>query len=287
MKKLNLAFVLAAGAAMQFAPLQPASAADLGGGYKDTPYVVMPWQGLYFGVHGGGAWGSATVNDTFDYYGDPHMDGSAKSTSAIGGAQAGYNVQQGHLVFGVEGDIGYLGLSAHGADHHSPDSHCAVPNSDWCAISGKYDTSGGLYADLTGRVGYATDRVLFYGKGGVAFLNADLKTHYVGNTGVFTYSPNGTAQFDFDHSETLVGWTIGAGAEVAISPSWSIKAEYQHFDFGNMSNSYQGCHGAFSACPADGSIPAMDKGRAVLTGKTDTSIAVDAVKFGLNYRINN
>ena len=73
MRKFRLAFVFAASVAAQMAPWsQPASAADLGrGGYKDTPYVVMPWQGLYFGVHGGGAWGSSGVNDTFIYNADP------------------------------------------------------------------------------------------------------------------------------------------------------------------------------------------------------------------------
>jgi outer membrane immunogenic protein len=293
MKKFRLALTFAASLAAQMAPSSlPASAADLGGGYKDTPYVVMPWQGLYFGVHGGGAWGSAKVNDNFDYYGDPHMDGSAKSTDAIGGAQAGYNVQQGHLVFGIEGDVGYLGLSAKGADTHT--SYWGDPNchgSDWhyCNISGKYDTSGGLYGDLTGRVGYATNRVLFYGKGGVAFLNADLKTHYDGNT-VGNLYPGGTVPFDFDHSETLVGWTIGAGAEVAINPSWSIKAEYQHFDFGSMSNDYGQCKKVMNwnsaACPAGGGYGG-NSGTANLKGTTDTSIAVDTVKFGLNYRINN
>ena len=60
MKKFRLAFISAASVAAQIAPSSlPASAADLGGGgYKDTPYVMVPWQGLYFGVHGGGAWGS-------------------------------------------------------------------------------------------------------------------------------------------------------------------------------------------------------------------------------------
>jgi outer membrane immunogenic protein len=266
----------------------PASAADLGGGYKDTPYVVMPWQGLYFGVHGGGAWGTAKVHDHFDYNGDPDMYGNAKSTSGIVGGQAGYNVQQGNLVFGIEGDIGYLGISAQGADKYCADAPtCSHSNTH--NISGKYDTSGDLYGDLTGRLGYATNRVLFYGKGGVAFLNADLKTHYDGNT-VGNLYPGGTVPFDFDHSETLVGWTIGAGAEVAINPSWSVKAEYQHFDFGSMSNDYGQCQKVMNwksaACPAGGGYGG-NSGTANLKGTTDTSIAVDTVKLGLNYRINN
>ena len=114
MKKVSFAFVLAAGAAMQFAPLSlPASAADLGGSLKDTPYVVMPyWGGFYFGGHAGGAWGNTKLHDQFDYVGDPEHSFSASNTGFIGGAQAGYNVQRGHFVFGFEGDIGYLNISA-------------------------------------------------------------------------------------------------------------------------------------------------------------------------------
>ena len=232
---------------MQFAPLsQPASAADLGGGYKDTPYVVMPWQGLYFGAHVGGASSSASVHDSFDYVGDPNFNSSGSSGGLIGGGQAGYNVQQGHMVFGVEGDIGYLGISAKSSGSYTPSSsirevlHCGAywaGDGHVCDISAQYSTSGGLYGDLTGRLGYATDRVLFYGKGGVAFLNADTKANYTGGS---TAALNPNSYFNFDHSDTLVGWTIGAGAEYAVSPSWSIKAEYQHFDFGSMSYNYSG-----------------------------------------------
>jgi outer membrane immunogenic protein len=284
MMKFRLGLVLAAGVAMQFgAASVPAVAADLPGSYKDTPYVVMPWQGLYFGGHGGGAWGAANTHDHFDYYGDPDMYSNAKSTDLIGGVQAGYNVQQGHLVFGVEGDIGYLGLSASGADKYCRHANCSW---DIHNIDGKYDTSGGLYGDLTGRIGYATNRVLFYGKGGVAFLNADLKTHYNGTSVTSAATPDGISPFDFDHSETLMGWTIGAGAEVALSPSWSVKAEYQHFDFGTMSHSYQDCHDVVNSCPANGQYSA-GSGYAVLTGKTDTAITVDAVKLGVNYHVGN
>jgi outer membrane immunogenic protein len=279
MKKVSLALVLAAGAAMQFAPLQTAAAADLGG-YKDTPYVVMPWQGMYLGVNGGAAWGSSKVDDNFDYHGDPYMNGSAKSSSGLYGGQIGYNVQQGHAVFGLEGDIGYLGLKAQGDDKYCRYGDCRPDEHN---ISGKYETSGGLYGDITGRLGYATNRVLFYGKGGVAFLDANLKTHYDGYS-FGNQVQNHNVPFDFDHSETMVGWTVGAGTEVAISPSWSIKAEYQHFDFGSMSNSYSDCKVVYTG--GNCSKP-QNGGVAALTGKTDTSVTADTVKFGLNYRINN
>jgi outer membrane immunogenic protein len=284
MKKFRLAFVFAASVVAQMAPSSlPASAADLGGGgYKDTPYVVMPWQGLYAGVHGGGVWGSSKVTDQFDYGGDPILNGGADSTGAIAGAQAGFNIQQGHFVFGVEGDIGYLGLSAHGSDTGKGKDY---------PITGEYTTSGGLYGDITGRVGYATNRVLFYGKGGVAFLDADVKAHYEGENCTYNHIScssvkNTPSVFNSGSSDTLVGWTIGAGAEYAITPSWSFKAEYQHFDFGSMS------YATKDLCTkVPGTIGDCSKGSLYTSnltkGKTDASVTADAVKFGLNYRINN
>ena len=168
MLKFRLALILAAGAAMQLAPLsQPVSAADLGGGYKDTPYVVVPWQGLYFGARAGGVSSSASVTDSYDYVGDPTANNSLSGTSLIGGAQAGYNVQQGHIVFGVEGDIGYLGLSASKSATLAPSPDCTAAygsGSNLCKLSAN-STSGGAYGDFTGRLGYAADRVLFLCEG--------------------------------------------------------------------------------------------------------------------------
>ena len=31
----------------------------------------------------------------------------------------------------------------------------------------------------------------------------------------------------------FTGWTAGGGIEYALTPAWSVKAEYLHFDFGN------------------------------------------------------
>ena len=287
MKKFGLA-LLAAGAAMQFAPLgQPALAADLGGGsLKDTPYVAVPyWGGFYFGAHGGGVWANTSVTDTYEYQGDPTSKNSFSSTGVIGGAQAGYNFQQGHAVFGVEGEIGYLGLSGSKFAALTPSPTCYGPTTQ-CSLDGTYSTSGGLYGDITGRLGYATNRALFYAKGGVAFLNEDFKAAYSGGNCTLdhscwkswhsTYSTTPAySTFNFAHSDTLVGWTVGAGLEIAMSPSWSLKAEYQHFDFGKMSYTYSGTY----------AIPNTPYHSTLSNGKTDVSITADAVKLGVNYHV--
>ncbi len=307
MRKFRFALILAAGAAMQAAPLsQPASAADLppSPSLKDTPYVAVPsWEGFYFGGHAGGVWGNTGVNDTFTYVGDPTFNGNLSSAGFIGGAQAGYNFQRGHFVFGPEADIGYLGISANKSVPFTPGS-CTGHYSDGdlpytgpiCNVNGKYSSSSDLYGDLTARLGYATDRTLFYVKGGAALLNADFKANYVGQncttiTGgwpscysqVTTHAPS---TFSYNHSDVLPGWTIGAGAEYALNPSWSLKAEYQHFDFGSMSYSYSGC---FAITQMGGSCAPGSSGHytSKLDGKTDVSVTADAVTLGVNYHLNN
>jgi outer membrane immunogenic protein len=323
MRTSRFALILAAGAAMQFAPLsQPASAADLPGSLKDTPYVVAPsWAGLYFGGHAGGVWGNTGVNDKFDYVGDPGFNGTLGSTGFIGGAQAGYNFQRGHFVFGPEADIGYLSISASKSKNNNDISSCTAyygPNNTdpvtydntWgsgrqklCWVNGNYSSSSDLYGDLTARFGYATDRTLFYVKGGAALLDADFKASYQGQNCVTQKTSDcksathvGTSDFNYDHSDTLVGWTIGAGAEYALSPSWSLKAEYQHFDFGKMSYSYNGCvamgvkdqsTGQNFACPTAAQAYSNHYTSTITNGKTDVSITADAVKFGINYHLNN
>ncbi len=195
MLKFRYALLLAVGAAMQLAPLSlPVSAADFGGS-KDTPYEFVPlWTGLYFGVHGGGALGNTGIHDKFDYVGDPEYKGTASNFGAIGGAQLGYNYQRGHFVFGLEGDVGYLGItaskSANGLSSADETGHCYAHYADeadphpydgqMCAVDAKYSGSSNLYGDLTARFGYLMGRTLFYVKGGGAVLEADFKANYSG-----------------------------------------------------------------------------------------------------------
>jgi outer membrane immunogenic protein len=248
---------------------------------KDSPAPFAPslWPGFYIGGHAGGAWSSKNVSDTFDYGGDPTFKGDLGGTGFIGGLQAGYNVQRGHLVFGLEGDIGYLDLAASKSASFRPDiDHCGTKPEHSCDMDTRYSASGGLYGDLTGRIGYAAERTLLYVKGGVAFLDADIKAKYSGQnyTTLDPHVPDVPANFNYSHDDTLVGWTIGAGVEYALTPSWSLKAEYRHFDFGEMSYSYSDsiklpCTNCYSK----------------LEGKTDVSLTADAVTLGVNYRIND
>ena len=105
-------FVL--GVAGAVALVASANAADMysaEGGLKDGPvYGANTWTGFYIGAHAGGVWGNASLKDDIN---DGVTPGPFpySAAGAFGGGTAGYNLQRGHLVFGVEADAGYMDLS--------------------------------------------------------------------------------------------------------------------------------------------------------------------------------
>ena len=106
----------------------------------------------------------------------------------MGGLSAGYNWQYDHLVAGLEADLGYLGAEDRQADA-------------FAFTKAEY----GGYGTVTGRLGYADDRWLFYGKGGLAF--ADIKN----TAGAITLAPS-------IRSTTPTGRTYGpAGLSAPVS----------------------------------------------------------------------
>ena len=264
-----------------------ASAADLyvRPGLKDGPYLPVPalWEGFYLGGHIGDGWNTATVDDHYDYVGDPVSSNNLNGSGIIGGGQIGYNFQWGNIVFGPEADLGYLGLSGSRSAALTPAPEClASGSSSPCGLNANYSISGGLYGDITGRLGYAVDSVLFYAKGGAAFLNVDIKSNYVGENcsmvhrcGVFPTPPVNASTFNFEQSDTRWGWTVGGGIEYALSQEWSVKVEYQHFDFGSTSFKHDGVYD-ITGTPW----------HSTLKGSAEISQTVDAVKVGVNFHLN-
>ena len=90
----------------------------------------------------------------------------------------------------------------------------------WCGALGfgaaaQCETKNPWLGTLRARVGYAADRVLFYGTAGGAFGNID-----AGANGGFVKS-------------TKAGWTAGAGIEVAFADNWTARVEYLYVDLEN------------------------------------------------------
>ena len=73
----------------------------------------------------------------------------------------------------------------------------------------------------TARVGYAWDRWLLYVNGGPAWAGDRYSVFDVLQT------------YDFEGLETRLGWTVGGGIEWALWDDWSLKLEYDYYDFGD------------------------------------------------------
>lgn len=242
--------------AASFAGITGAHAADVysPGGYKDTPVLAQQaptWTGFYVGANVGGGWAQLDSDFTLSGRGSSlTIAHTNEGAGIIGGGQAGYNWQTGAFLIGLEGDFGILGFS------HTRDILSASFGNQSFALGTKFD--GGFSADITGRVGLVSGPALFYIKGGWAYLDATAGTSGINAlqiTGVSDVSKSG-----FD------GWTLGGGMEYKFGPSWSIKAEYQYFDFGS-----------FTIYPIAN----------VTQFAINNDLTVNTVKVGLNYHVGS
>jgi outer membrane immunogenic protein len=238
---------LTAGVALIALTTGMAAAADLPG--APAPVYVAPmftWTGFYIGGNIGAAWADNDWNDTLFTLSWP----SSNTTRFIGGGQAGFNYQIGGVVLGVEGDFDWIAT-------HNANNAIAGPNGDSLQITSN-NTS---VATVAARFGYASDRVLIYGKAGGG---------WVGNGG-FTLTDQTTGQsVSGANSNTRTGWLAGIGTEWAVTNNWTVKIEYDYVGVNSQSYTLTGA-----------GIPA-------LAGDTFNGGGgnVQMVKFGINYLFN-
>ncbi|MGE0146754.1 MAG: outer membrane protein [Parvibaculaceae bacterium] len=197
MKKLLLAMALT---------LLPA------GAVADEP-AAFDWSGAYAGAHLG--YGEADVDYDFAAIDEGFFNEgegtrvSERLDDLIGGVQAGLNWQSGNIVLGLEGAFTWLGFDERSTSPFFPESDGFRTGIDWSAA-------------ITPRAGIAFDNVLLYAKGGVAFADV---------TGRIQDNLN---ELFVEKTKTQVGWTIGAGADYALSENWIIGAEGNYYDFGSF-----------------------------------------------------
>jgi opacity protein-like surface antigen len=160
-----------------------------------APMVALSsadWSGFYVGVHGG--YGAGVLNLSAPGFIDPD-DEDEDVDGFFGGIQLGYNYQADALLFGIQTDLSLSGIAS------EEDGGGENDTIDW-------------FGSTTGRVGFVADSFVPYLKGGIA---------YAGGTG--------WADVESD-SQTHIGWTVGAGLEVAVADNISVFAEYDYYDFG-------------------------------------------------------
>lgn len=176
----------------------------------DTAY---DWSGAYVGVQAGYGWGDSGYELDFD--GSPilQFSSSPQPDGFLGGLYAGYNFQtESMLVLGVEVDASLSGMS----DDGSPWFQNGGPNPAGVGFA-DINWSGAARA----RIGYAADRFMPYITGGVAI--AEVKFGYDLVSDPVTLSGK----------TTMLGWTIGAGVEYAITDSIQARLEYRYTDYGH------------------------------------------------------
>ncbi len=177
---------------------------------QQNPIKAQNWTGAYAGLSAGYASGLLEG----DYL-------SMKPKGAMGGAQVGYNYQDGSLVYGVELDVGYL--SAKATDTSSSTTGTGTSATTTTLTS---EAKLGLATSLRGRVGYAAEDTLVYVTLGAAAAQVKASTI----TTVDTTSGDNTSV-----SKTMFGWTLGAGVEYAMLQKMTVKLEYLYHDFGKVS----------------------------------------------------
>ncbi len=210
-----------------------AFAADLpvSGPYRPGPFMVrqpVEWTGIYFGANAGYGWGQYSSNIAFTglqtnspplfpagtttpfglgatELSGTRIVGSGSPNGAIAGGQIGFNWQAGMFVFGGEIDGQWSG------QENTFTAACGTDCTATETIKIRSLVTG------RGRVGLAFDWFMPYVTGGAALVDGlnNLSMTVAGTTASFA-----------PLSHSTLGWTAGAGVEVALWSNWSAKLEY-------------------------------------------------------------
>jgi len=189
--------------------------------YSPTP-IAYEWSGFYLGATAGWIWADIDATELFSEEfgvymlpGDPY---EFDTEGFIGGAEIGYDWRWNHFVIGAAAQVGYLDLRGSIQD----------PNSLPTGAPTTYFNAH-LYGELTGRVGFAWNRVFPYVRGGVAFLDAT-----GGTLDSCGRSFCGPTTIDASSDELLTGWILGAGLEFKVLEHWAAGLEYKYINFEEM-----------------------------------------------------
>jgi outer membrane immunogenic protein len=198
-----------------------ALAADIGvrpASFSPPGPPPFTWTSCYGGLRAGGGWGTKDLTDTAGVV-SPFTGFTSANLSISGytvGGQVGCDYQATpNWVLGIEGSVS--GGSITGTTKATQTVPGAIPGDN-----ANFKATTDFLMSATARVGYAVDRWMFYGKGGVAGAGDNYSI-----TGVF-----GGLPYDFEGVENRIGWTAGAGIEWAAWEELSVRLEYDYYGFG-------------------------------------------------------
>ena len=283
MKSLTLA---ACGFAVAFcgvvSSIAPARSADLTT-YKSTgavPAETAPgfnWTGFYAGGFAEGSLGFASqgysVSSTFLTANVPSIipfvdsagSQSLRPSGAGVGLEAGYDWRVARsFVVGVSGDLSWNEISG------GRTTSGTLP-----IVQLPYSITQRLSADWLGslrlRAGVVPfENLLVYATGGPAFGHLSYSASFWDNL-LPPFAPGSETENASFHS-LRAGWTLGAGAEWALSRSWSLTGEYRHSEYGGLSGA--------------GILPLQQPPSTAYIAHSSGSLQLDTLHLGVNYHFN-
>lgn len=182
----------------------------------------------------------------------------------VAGLHAGVNlaVSQG-FVIGGELDVSFGDLTTEGDFTGAP-----VLGTAGLRTSAEADVKWMSTAKVRAG-GMAFDDLMIYGTGGLAIGGVDVTTEVAA-------IDNPALMWTGETQETKVGFAVGAGAEYAVGPNASIRAEYLYYDLGSVEATAAG-NAAVRAVPALDGVDYI----------SETELKGHLLKAGLNIRLNS
>ncbi|UTO28656.1 outer membrane protein [Bartonella harrusi] len=251
---MNMKWLITA-SAFAFVSASAAKAADVIVPPNPTPVapvVVAPtfsWTGVYLGGQIGG-FSSKTKMDILSNGKAIPVDNDflPKLSGFMGGLYAGSNIDLGNgLILGVDTDIMWSDKSdtKMGKEYLIAQNHIGYINKilnkagikigDKALEHGdKRSHSFTLKEKWSGatrvRIGFAAERIMPYIAGGIAYTQLqDIAS--ISITGKDTSKVKVSGNLS-DETKTFVGYTLGAGVDLAMTNNVIVRAEYRYSDFG-------------------------------------------------------
>jgi outer membrane immunogenic protein len=217
------------------------------------PAPAFNWTGCYLGGNLGPGWGNANFSgSTAIAPTDSHGANAGSGVGVLGGGQIGCNLQVGRSwIVGAEGDFGWSSINGTTPDpFFSGKNENLFSRTDWIASA-------------TGRVGYAFNNWMFYGKAGAAWANNQYgfsapPVTFLG----FVFAPG----FNETGADTAFGGTAGGGVEWAFAPGWSARVEVDYYGFSPRT------------------LTLIDSTSGASSGPIRVKQDIEAIRFGFNYQ---
>jgi len=194
------------------------------------------WSGLYFGGNIGYGWGansdpSVTFFDGSGLGVGPYFAAggnvvpNVQPKGVTGGGQFGFNwMMSRNWVLGLVTDFQASGMKASTTNSVTPPA--SVTSSQFNSVQIDW------FGTVRGKAGWAQNNWLLYVTGGFAYGSVKSSGNIV--------VPAVPVTLVGSDSTTRAGWTLGGGIDFALTPHWTLGAEYLYVDLGHSSYAMSG-----------------------------------------------